>query len=65
MKQLTIFSYIRDPRRADKIVGRNVLRVVNVHETFVGIGDKGQIIKSEFKKLADALEPYNEGIHIS
>ncbi len=65
MKKLTIFNYIRDDNNANKILGKNSLRVVSVHESFIGIGDKGQINKAEFQRLADALEPHNEGINIS
>lgn len=65
MNTITIFRYIRDPRDHSKIKGRLALRVVNVHPSFVGFGDKGAINKAEFKKLADDLEPTNDGISLS
>lgn len=34
-----------------------LLRTVTVHSSFVGIGKNGAINTSEFKKLADDLEP--------
>lgn len=65
MKQVSIFQFLRDPTNHSRTIGKKVLRVINVHESFVGIGEKGAINKAEFKKLADALEPYNDGITIS
>ena len=65
MKKLTIFNYIRDDNNANRILGKNIIRVVSVHESFIGIGDKGQINKAEFQRLADSLDPHNEGINIS
>lgn len=65
MKQLIIFRYIRDPKNHSKILGKDTLRVVNVHDSFVGIGERGVINNAEFKRLADDLEPYNEGISIT
>jgi hypothetical protein len=65
MRQLTIFKLIRDPRNNDKVLRRQTLRIINVHDTFVGNGSKGAIIKFVFKKLADDLEPSNDGLLIS
>lgn len=65
MKKMTIFRFIRDPRNFGKILGKDTLRVINVHESFVGIGPKGDINKAEFRKLADSLEPHNDGISLS
>ena len=65
MKKLTIFRFIRDPKNFDNIIGKRALRMINVHESFIGIGDQGVINKSEFKKLADSLETYNDGFTIS
>lgn len=65
MKKMTIFRFIRDPRNFGKILGKETLRVVNTHESFTGVGENGTINKEEFKKLADVLEPYNEGINIT
>lgn len=64
MKKMTIFRLLRDPKAQHKVVGKETLRVINVTDSFVGIGEKGQINKAEFQKLADTLEPYNEGITI-
>jgi hypothetical protein len=64
VKQLTIFRLVRDPRNNDIVKGKRTLRVINVHPTFVGIGTKGAIDKSEFKRLADALEPSNDGFSV-
>ena len=65
MKKMTIFRFLRDPKNYGRILGKDTLRVINVHESFTGIGDKGQINKAEFRKLADCLEPYNDGISLS
>lgn len=65
MKKMTIFKFLRDPCNYGKILGKDTLRVINVHETFIGIGDKGQVNKAEFKKLADSLEPTNDRISLS
>lgn len=65
MKKITIFKFIRDNRNYGRILGRETLRVVNVHDSFTGIGEKGQINKAEFRKLADCLEPFNDGISLS
>ena len=62
---MTIFKFIRDQRNYGKIIGKETLRVVNVHDVFVGFGEHGQINKAEFRKLADALEPFNDGISLS
>jgi hypothetical protein len=62
--KLTIYRLVRDPRSHHKIIGKDTLRVINVTDSFVGIGDKGEINKAEFQKLADALEPNNEGFTI-
>lgn len=64
MKQLTVFRLVRDPRNNDKVLGKQTLRIINVHPVFVGIGEKGAVNKAEFKKLADALEPSNDGFSI-
>jgi hypothetical protein len=64
MKKMTIFRLIKDSKIFNKIIGREVLRVINVGPTFIGIGEKGEINHSEFKKLADYLEPKNEGYSI-
>lgn len=34
-----------------------VLRVVNVHPSFIGIGKNGQVNPFDFKRLAQDLEP--------
>jgi len=65
MKKITIFKFLRDSKNFGRILGKETLRVINVHESFVGIGSKGEINKAEFRKLADALEPTNEGINIT
>ncbi len=65
MKRLTIFKLIRDPRDNDKVLDKQVIRIVNVHPSFVGIGERGVINKSEFKKLADSLELSNDGFYVS
>jgi hypothetical protein len=65
MKKMTIFRFIRDPKNFGKILGKETLRVINTHESFVGIGAKGEVNKAEFRKLADALEPFNDGISLS
>lgn len=55
VKKLTIFR---------KIPGtplNEVLRTVNIHATFVGIGKNGQINSNEFKLLAEDLEPTSTG----
>jgi hypothetical protein len=65
MKQVTIFQVIRDTNDHSKIIGKQALRIVNVHPTFEGIGEKGAINKAEFKKLADVLEPHNDGYDIA
>ena len=64
MKKLTIFNYIRDKNNANKILGKNIIRVLSVHGSFIGIGNKDQINKAEFQRLADYLDPHNEGINI-
>lgn len=65
MRKLTIFKYIRDDNNYNRIIGKLTLRVVNVTDSFTGIGDKGQINKAEFRKLAEDLEPLCEGISLS
>lgn len=65
MKKMTIFKFIRDQRNYGRILGKETLRVINVHESFIGIGEHGAINKAEFRKLADALEPHNDGISLS
>jgi hypothetical protein len=65
MKKMTIFRFVRNPKNYGEILGKETLRVINVHDSFVGIGEKGQVNKSEFRKLADCLEPYNDGISLS
>lgn len=62
--KLTVFSYIRNPNAHHKVIGKNTLRVINVHPSFCGITSKGDVLQEEFKKLADALEPSNEGFTI-
>lgn len=64
MKKVIIFSFIRDSKDHSKILGKRLLRAINVYPSFVGNGDKGAINRAEFKKLADDLEPYNEGFTI-
>ncbi len=68
MKKLTIFEFIRDPRDVGRILSRRVLRVVNVHPSFIGIGDSEKdvnaINRAEFKRLADSLETSNDGFFI-
>jgi hypothetical protein len=63
--KLTIFKLVRDPKAHHKIIGKDTLRVVNVHPTFAGITSKGEANKAEFQELANALEPYNDGISLS
>lgn len=63
MKKLTIF------KRSDKIerdgtFKNEVLRSICVHSSFIGIGKNGQINGSEFKKLAQDLEPTSTGISV-
>lgn len=62
--KMTIYRLIRDPKNYHKVTGKETLRVINVHSTFIGIGQDGVINKSEFQKLADNLEPKNEGFSI-
>lgn len=62
---MTIFKYIRDNSNFGKIKGKLTLRVVNVSETFEGIGARGEVNKSAFRKLADDLESHNDGISLS
>lgn len=64
MRKMTIFQVIRDENNHAKIVGRKTLRSVNLHPSFEGFGEKGAINKDACKKLADDLEPYNEGWEI-
>lgn len=64
MRKVTIFRYIRDGKHYDKIIGRETLRVITVSDSFIGIGEDGQINRVEFKKLADALED-NDGFSLS
>jgi hypothetical protein len=64
MKQVTIFQFIRNPRDYSKITGKRVLRIINVHPSFVGIGTDDNINKSEFRKLANDLEPTNDGCDV-
>ena len=59
--KMTIYRLLRDPNNFSKIKGKETLRVINVHSSFVGIGDKDEVNKAEFQKLADALEPNTEG----
>lgn len=61
MKKLSIYRVIRSEDDHSKILGKETLRVVNVTQDFVGFGDKGTINKSEFQKLAEALEPTCDG----
>lgn len=63
MKQMIIFRFLKD--RDDKVIGKTLLRVIKVSSSFVGIGARGVINSSEFKKLADALEPHNDGFTVS
>lgn len=65
MRQVTIFRLLRDPNDHAKIVGKQTIRIVNVHDTFEGNGAKGAINKAEFKKLVDDLEPYNDGYDLT
>ena len=62
---MTIFRFIRDNNNYGKIVGKLTLRVINVSERFEGFGEKGQINKAKFRDLANALEPFNDGISLS
>lgn len=64
MKKMKIFKYIRDNKNY-KILNKLTLRIINVHESFEGFGKHGQINKAEFKKLANDLEPFNDGISFS
>lgn len=65
MKKMTIFKYIRDNNNFGKIVGKLTLRVINVSPNFEGFGERGQINKAKFRELANALEPFNDGISLS
>ena len=65
MKKMTIFRFIRDNNNFGKVVGKLALRVINVHERFEGFGERGQINKAKFRELANALEPFNDGISLS
>lgn len=64
MRQATIYKHIKDPKDHAKIIGKKTLRVVNVHDTFLGIGERGTINKAEFKKLAEDLEPFSDGVSV-
>lgn len=64
-KKMTIFRFIRDSNNYGKIIGKLTLRVINVSPSFEGFGEKGQINKAKFKELANALEPFNDGISIT
>lgn len=43
--------------KVDGTKGKDLVRVVNVHPTFVGIGKRGQINNFDFTKLRIDLEP--------
>lgn len=63
--KLTIFQFIRNSKDNDRIMGKQTLRVTNVHDSFIGIGERDrEVNRAEFRKLADVLEPYNEGFLI-
>lgn len=64
MKKLTIFEFIRDPKDIGRILSRRILRVVSVHPSFIGIGEKEAINRAEFKRLADSLETSNDGFFV-
>ena len=59
--KMTIYSLIRHQDHYDKILGKLTLRVINVTSSFIGIGDNGEPNLAEFQRLADSLEPGNEG----
>jgi len=63
MKQMMIFIFVKD--KDGRITGKRVTRVIKVDNSFVGIGARGVINSSEFKRLADAIEPYNDGFTVS
>ena len=65
MTKVTIFKYIRSPHDHSKITGKETLRVINVHDSFIGIGKHGSINMAEFKELADDLESHNDGVSLS
>lgn len=65
MSKITIFKCIRSPKDHSKILKKVTIRIINVHDFFMGHGTKGQINFAEFKKLADDLEPDNDGISLS
>lgn len=62
METMTIFKYRRDPKDFSKILDKIILRIITVHESFIGFGEKGAVNRSEFVKLANTLEPSNDGI---
>jgi hypothetical protein len=63
--KLKIYKNIRDPDNPSKIVKQETLRIINVSNAFLGIGEGGSVNRAEFEKLANVLEPYNDGIVIS
>lgn len=63
--KVTIYRFVRDPNSFGRVLGKDTLRVINVHPTFEGIGSDGEPNRAEFKKLADALEPGNDGFILS
>ena len=47
----------RSYQKDDGSKGKQLIRVVNVHPSFQGIGKKGQINIQEFRDLRQDLEP--------
>lgn len=65
MKTITIFNYIRDNKDFNRILEKRIIRVVNVHSSFQGIGTKGEIYRAEFAKLVQDLEPGSDNFSVS
>jgi hypothetical protein len=63
--KVTIYRLVRDPKAHHRVLGKDTLRVVNVHPTFEGIGEHGEHNRAAFKALSDSLEPGNDGFTLS
>lgn len=64
MRKMTIYAVIRDENNHSKIIGKKTLRAINLDPSFEGFGEKGAINQDACKRLADALEPANDGYDI-
>jgi len=59
-KRLVIFKRIEEKGVIKKVPLRNV----TVTDSFIGIGKKGQVLHTEFQRLAEDLEPGYRGLGI-